>query len=175
MTDEAAKVISEAEAYWGNVEIGQIVDSPPVVVWQNDPFSTVAAAFAEHHVMYVCVVNERDELVGTISHQFLYRTQAPRRSPSEGARYDASLIVDGDTFYTKAALDSYITRQVMNRDPFCMEACATLRSAVQHMNTLNIGCIPIVNDRRNVLGVLTHRDVVNYLARTVALSDNAYG
>lgn len=168
MTEPMIGTATAGELLWLAVKLTEVMEAPVPTVWELDRFSKVATAFAEHDTMYVCVVDRQGYLVGTISHQFMYRTQAPRRALPSHPMPDSGVVVDGDTYYPKEALDGIVIRQVMNDDPCCMGPDATLGAALQQMSSLDIGCIPVITQDRKVLGLVTHRSVIVYLASHVA-------
>jgi CBS domain-containing protein len=58
--------------------------------------------------------------------------------------------------------------QIMTRDPVLLDASATLESAVSLMQKHGIRRLPIVNDSKLLLGILTADDLVAQLGRQLA-------
>lgn len=54
--------------------------------------------------------------------------------------------------------------QEKNRRPIVIEPEATVREAVQRLNTDNIGSLPVVDDGGRVVGIFTERDVLHGVA-----------
>ncbi|ERJ13364.1 CBS domain-containing protein [Haloplasma contractile] len=50
--------------------------------------------------------------------------------------------------------------ELMTHDVVCLYPDDTVRTAAEYMAAYNIGCLPVINDDRRVVGVLTDRDIV---------------
>lgn len=61
-------------------------------------------------------------------------------------------------------------RECMNQDVCFVKPDCNVYDAARIMNENHIGCIPVCNDQKNVVGLLTDRDIV---LRTVACDKNA--
>lgn len=65
-------------------------------------------------------------------------------------------------------------RELMTRDPACVETDQTLQEAAEIMSRLGVGALPICGPDRKIKGVLTDRDlVVRALAEGKSLSTTA--
>ena len=78
--------------------------------------------------------------------------------------YDKNIIVDGDSYFDKDMLDAFPLRTVMKREPFTLGPDDPVSRAIMHMAVKNVGCIPIVDDKQKILGIITNQDIVNLLA-----------
>ncbi len=146
------------------IKVGDIMLSPAVSVKENDDFSAVQKKFLENHLPYVCVTDDGQKLVGTISQKYLYKAQSPRKIIGDNPDYDPDIIVDGDSFYSKEVLDSYILSQIMNHIPFTMKHDQSLKEAIINMATKHLGCIPIVDESNKLSGVVTEQLIIKYIA-----------
>ena len=115
------------------------------------------------------VVDSNNKLVGLISQKYLYKVQSPRKLMNEEQAYVPGVLVDGDSVYNKEVLDGYILRQVMFKKPFTMSPEHTLAEAVLYMSSRNVSCIPVVDADHVVMGVVTNREIVNFIARILEL------
>ena len=61
-------------------------------------------------------------------------------------------------------------RDIMTRDPFCLRREDTARLAAQVMRDRDCGVIPIVDDSRRVVGIITDRDLA---IRAIAVGKSA--
>jgi len=61
-------------------------------------------------------------------------------------------------------------RDIMTRDPFCLRREDTARLAAQLMRDKDCGVIPIVDDSRRVVGIITDRDLA---IRAIAVGKSA--
>lgn len=65
-------------------------------------------------------------------------------------------------------------RELMTRDPACVETDQTLQEAAEIMSRMGVGALPICGPDRKIKGVLTDRDlVVRALAEGKSLSTTA--
>ena len=61
-------------------------------------------------------------------------------------------------------------RDIMTRDPFCLRREDTARLAAQLMRDKDCGVIPIVDDSRRIVGIITDRDLA---IRAIAVGKSA--
>jgi CBS domain-containing protein len=100
-------------------------------------------------IKHLPIVNDKGVLVGLITLSDLYRTCSPRKKPE-----------DGSYFYTTEQLNQYILRHVMTKDPFTLKAHSTLLEAMQNMVVGNFGCVPVVDDKKMIVGIITQTDII---------------
>lgn len=149
-------------------KIDDVMFKPPISVNETDDFSIVQQKFVDHKLYYLCVINDKRELVGTISQKYLYKAQSPRRMLSNDLEYSPEIIIDGDSFYTKEILDSYILSNIMNRNLRTLNADQSMADAVSMMANNHIGCIPIVDEKNKLDGLITEQLVVKFLSDQLA-------
>ncbi len=151
------------------VKIQEIMNSAVIKVRMDDDFSNVEECFITHGLTHLPVVNYVDKLVGLISQKYLYKTQSPRKFFEEPQMIDPDpdKIVDGDSFYHKETLNSYILHQIMQKDPFTMGPEDSVGEAVKNMANKKLGCIPIVDPQHTICGILTNQDIIKFLARLI--------
>lgn len=161
-------IINECKPYWAKlcrtVKIDEVMMKPAISVREDDDFSSVQEKFVKNHLTHVCVTDNHGKFVGLISQKYLYKAQSPRKIIGGDIEYKQDIIVDGDSFYNKEVLDSYILSKIMNRNPFTLKATQTLDEAIKAMSAKHMGCIAIVDGENKLLGVLTDQIIVKYLA-----------
>lgn len=145
--------------------IQEIMKKPEITIQEDDNFSAAQRYFTTYRLTHLCVVKGNNELVGVLSQKYLYKAQSPRKRISEEMDYDPDLIIDGDSFYSKETLDSYILRNIMNRTPVVLSPENPVSEAVLTMAKRNVGFIPIVDEKRKVVGTVTHIEIVDFVAR----------
>ena len=151
-----------------DVKIKEIMKAPVITVYEDDDLSVVGEKFILHGISYLPVVSHANQLVGIVSQKYLYKTQSPRRIIGhEEIDYNPQVIVDGDAYYNKESLDSYILRNIMKHDPLTLTPEHTLADAVIAMDKRNISCIPVIDAKRKVVGILTFRELLGYLAKII--------
>lgn len=160
-TDLQKKTVAEI---FQNVKTKDIMKQPVVTIREDEDFSKVQELFLKHRITHLCVIDSRRQLVGIISQKYLYKTQSPRKIISDEMNYDPEILADGDSFYTKDTLDSYILRTIMHKHPFTLNLDDSLADAVSAMNNRNLGCIPIINGDKQVKGLVTSHEIVNFVS-----------
>lgn len=148
-------------------KIKDVMRSPVVTIHEDEDLSVAQIRFLNHHISHLLVLDRQNKLTGIISQKYLYKTQSPRKIMNEETKYVSGVIVDGESFYEKDMLDGYILRSVMNKNPYTMGSEESLGKAILMMEEKNLGCIPIVDANRQVLGVLTTQEIVHYIARSI--------
>ena len=132
-----------------SVEIKVFMIFPPVILNHNEDFHKVETILREKKIKHLPIVNDDEQLVGLITLSDLYRTCSPRR------RFE-----DGSFFYDKSQLDSFILKNVMTKNPFTLKEKNTLKDALDVMVRGGFGCIPVVDDNRNIKGIVTQTDII---------------
>jgi len=150
------------------VKVKDIMKSPVVTVDQNAKFSEVLIKFIEHRIFYIPIIDNNERLVGLISYKYFYKTRSPRKKMNEDMEYRANMIIDGDCYYDKTILDSYILQNVMNRNPLSLHIDDSIAEAVRNMDQKNLGCIPIMGDDQKVQGILTHLEIIHFVAQSLS-------
>lgn len=151
-------------ALFHKIKVKDIMSAPLITVEVNDELSTVEGKFVEHGLYYLPVVESNGTLAGLISHKYLYKTQSPRKILGhEELEYDPSRIVDGDSYYNKEALDSFILRNIMYKNPFTLQPEDDLAAVITNMASRNITCIPIVDSKKKAVGIIVYKDIINYI------------
>lgn len=150
-------------------KLKSVMKSPVVCVYEDDELSVVEEAFVQNRIYYLPVISHEQQLVGLVSSKYLYKTQSPRRmmdhSDIERQQYNPDSIVDGESFYSKETLDSFILRNMMQKDPLTLKETDTLSKAVELMDVMNAGCIIIIDDHRQVRGLFSSQEIVHFLSR----------
>ncbi len=150
------------------IKLKDVMKSPVVTIYEDDELSIAEERFTVHGVSYLPVVSHGNKLVGLLTQKYVYKTQSPRRIIShEEIDFNPNVILDGEAYYSKETLDSYILRNIMKHDPFSLGPDDNLADAISNMNRLVIGCIPIVDEQKKVIGVLTIREIIVFLASKI--------
>ncbi len=147
-----------------DIQVSELMNTSYAHIEEDGSLSDVQLKFVAHRSFYVIVVTHENQLVGLISQKYLYKTQSPRRFINPDVQMQAGIIADSDSFYNKETLDSFKLASVMSKNPTTLKPNDTVAQAVKLMKKRNIGCIIIVNESKVVKGILTHQEIVNYLA-----------
>jgi acetoin utilization protein AcuB len=131
------------------MKIAQIMKSPAISVELDDPLKLVKDIFDGSGFRHLLVC-EHGQLVGVISERDLLRAISPH--------------VNTHVYTTRdlATLNQRV-HQIVKRQPLCLQAHASLGDAVRLFNANRIGCIPVVDEDRKPLGVVTRSDILRAL------------
>ena len=131
---------------------------PPIILKYNEKFSKVEAILREKQIKHLPIVDENGRLGGLVTLSDLYRTCSPRKN-----------IEDGTFIYYHAQLDGFILKNVMTKDPFTLKAHNTLKDALEVMVRGGFGCIPIVDDDRRIIGIITQTDIIRTVGAVLGI------
>ena len=164
---QTGKEFSDFHALLQKIKLKDIMKAPVACVYEDDALSVVEEAFVQNNIYYLPVISHDRKLVGLVSRKYLYKTQSPRQVVDQydvQVQYDPDLIMDGNSFYSKDTLNSFILRNIMQRDPLVLQETDTLRDAVLRMHALNTGCIVVVDQNREVRGIFSSQEIVHFLS-----------
>lgn len=131
------------------VAITQLMSPSPVTVEPDDTLATVREIFEQLKFHHLPVV-ENYALVGLVSDRDLLKALSPHLGSA------------AETSRDLATLNKRV-HQVMRRELVTLPVTAQLQDAVRLFNREHVSCIPILDDQRRPLGVLTWRDVMRAL------------
>ena len=143
-----------------HVPIKDIFIRDPIAIDINAPFSKVAEYFHEHHIRHLPVVDSENILRGIISERDLYRVCPPRRT------------IDGENVFDADELDKFILKHVMTKDPFTLRPLDTLDRVIDVMVSSKFGCIPIVGEFKQLIGIITQIDVLKAVKKYYIKADS---
>ena len=127
--------------------------SPVITVREEDEFHVVQDKFSVYDIRHLPVINAAGRVVGLISQRHLYKIHSPRR------------LEDGQSYYDKDALDSFILKNVMVQDPYLLKPNNTLEEAMKAMVQFKFGCIPVVNDYGMPAGIITSDSIIGFFLK----------
>jgi len=136
--------------------VKDIMTSHVSIVDIDADMSDVQDLFVKKRSSHVCVVDEDKKLVGIISRKYFYKMRSPHKM-LPGETYDqddADIMIDGDSIYDKQTLDGYILSEVMQKLPPSLKSDDALSLAIKKMKRLQVDCIPIIDNRGLICGIL---------------------
>ena len=131
-------------------KIKDVMRTPAITVDASDEFHVVWEKFEAHDIRHLPVLDEAGRVCGLISQRHLYKVHSPRH------------LEDGSWYYDEAMLDSFILKNVMTKELFLLKPENTLQEAMEPMARLKLGCIPIVDQYRLPLGIVTRVDIIKF-------------
>jgi CBS domain-containing protein len=135
-----------------DMRIRAVMKTPVITVLENEPFSRVEEKFRQKGIRHLPVVNQDGRLTGLITQRDLFRISPPRWT-EDGYIYD------------RQTLDGIILRHVMKKDPLVLGPGEFFSKAVILMAENKFGCIPIVDENKKVVGILSETDVLKFAAK----------
>ena len=162
-----------AESYYlkilfDKVKVKEVMSQPAVTIGVKDKLSEAVLKFKTHGIFYLVVVNFQNEPIGLLSTKYVYKTQSPRKLLSPNEFYSGMhTVLDGDAYYEKNIIDGYSLKNVMKLSPFIMEEDDCLTDALHQMAKKNITCIPIVDKKNIVKGILTDREILGFFSNLI--------
>ncbi len=120
----------------------------PIIIGADEPFYKVAELFQKYGIRHVPVVNEKKELIGLVTQRDVNAVVSPRKSD------------EGTYFYDRSEMARLILKLVMTKDVTALRPEDTLYHASELMVHKKYGCIPIVDDKKNVVGIITAIDII---------------
>jgi CBS domain-containing protein len=134
------------------VPLQEVMASPVISVKMDVHFRVVPELFSRHHFRHLPIVDEKDILVGLITQTDLLRIVPPHKT------------MEGEWMYDQEALDGIVLRDVMQAQPFTMRETDTLGEAIVQMVNHRYGCIPVVDQKHLLKGILTQFDILTIAA-----------
>lgn len=126
--------------------IEEVMTIPVITIDHEAQFHEVADKMREHRLRHLPVVDKDKKILGVISERDMYKLISPKRRE------------DGTSYYDPAELDGFILKQVMTTPVITAGPKDSLKVAIQIFVEGKYGCLPIVDQDKKVLGVLTQFD-----------------
>ncbi|MFA5060441.1 MAG: CBS domain-containing protein [Candidatus Omnitrophota bacterium] len=135
------------------VKIKEVMATKLITLFVDDPFSLVEEKLRRFHIRHLPVVDKAGKLVGIVTQRDLYRVQSPRKDE------------EGNWYYDKESLDSFILKHVMTKDPVILFPESSIAEALLLMVEKKYGCIPIVDRNHLLCGIITQVDILRIAAQ----------
>ena len=161
MDQQAKKVISEMLR---DTKISKIMTTRVFSVRADANLSQAVSLFTDQSLTHLPVIDANNKVVGLLSHMYIYKTLAPRKFVEGEVTAAPDMVMDGGSFYLKETLDRHYLKNVMKKDPLTINRNESLAVAVHFMANRRIGCMPVVDDLKNLAGIITNQDVINFIA-----------
>jgi len=135
-------------------KLTKIMSSPVITLHTTDPFSDVEKKFQRYNIRHLPVVDAQKKVVGLVTERDFYRTVTFRKASERGQ-------------VVFSQLDDYILEHVMTKNIRTLRDSDSVQNVVKIMATTKYGCLPIVNDRDRLVGIITHIDVLCFFYRNI--------
>lgn len=131
------------------MNIQQIMTQPVVTVHMDDPLSIVKEIFDNCQFHHLLVIND-DLLMGVVSDRDLLRSLSPYLGTVSENNRDTQTLTQR-------------VHKIMSRKLVTLDLDASVADAIDIFNTKRISCIPIVDNERKPVGIVSWRDVLKGL------------
>lgn len=133
--------------------VTHIMTKNPKTIHLKTPISEVGEIFSKGNFHHLPVVNGK-ELIGIVSFSDLIRVS-----------FEQSFgVTDEKAVY--AVLDHTLDiESIMTKDPECIQMTNTILEAAKRLATGFFHSLPIVNDDHELVGIITSKDLIDYLVR----------
>jgi len=146
--------------------VAEIMTPDPVVVKALSPLNDAIKVLAEQHFSGVPVVDENNKLVGILSETDLMWQETGVEPPPYITFLDSVIYLKNPARYEKEihkALGQTV-QDVMSDNPITVKPDQALREAAHLMHSRDIRRVVVVDDQKQVVGILTRGDVVRAMA-----------
>ena len=147
-----------------STSVGKIMTTRVFAVHEDADLSEAVRLIGENSLTHLPVIDENKKVVGLLSHMYVYKTQAPRKFVEGEMTSAPDMVMDGDGFYLKETLDRFSLSKIMKKDPLTLNQSESLALTLHAMANKRIGCIPVVDDLGNLVGIITNQDIIQFLA-----------
>lgn len=132
-----------------NAAISTVMTSNPLTVGPDSAATELDTLFKENRIHHVPVIDDNDNVVGIVSKSdFLYLLRG----------YTAH---QSDRFREAAKLRSFKAMEIMEEEVETIQETAQLREAVRLLAENRYRALPVVNDKGNLVGIITTHDIIN--------------
>ncbi len=139
-------LVSDLQIYRPNaLTVGESMTTDLFTVRKQDIIELVGELMDWRRIRYMPVEDDKAKLVGLVTHRLIIRELIKRRK--EGVATGVSV---GD---------------IMISHPVTIRPEATVKEAMQLMRTHLVGCLPVVNEDEELVGIITEMDFLRVTAR----------
>ncbi len=135
------------------MKVSELMSKNLVVVQMDDHLGKLKAIFEETRFHHLLVV-EGERLYGIISDRDLLKSLSPNIGTMAATNKDMASL-------NKKA------HQIMTRRPIFLREDATIDDAIGIFNQKKISCIPIVDNTEAPIGIISWRDIMRELGKTL--------
>lgn len=136
-----------------NTPISEVMTTAPQVVGLHHKLSDVRKLLTATRIHHLPVV-DGSKLVGLISSNDLIRLEG--------------MLDDTEEAPLRALLDKhYKIRDIMQKDVITVPSTGTVAHAACALSAGGFHAVPVVDDKRNLVGIVTSTDLINYLLEYV--------
>lgn len=146
--------------------VSDIMTRDPIVVNPETALKEAIQLIAENRISGLPVVATDNKLVGIISETDLMWQETGVKPPAYIMLLDSVIYLENPATYDRElhkALGQTV-RDVMTKDVVTTPPDKSLREAARMMHSRKIHRLPVVDESKHVVGILTRGDIVRFMA-----------
>lgn len=140
--------------------VSDVMSTPALTVPADAPVALAVAMLDQHSVTMLPVLDSHHRLVGVISEYDVLRDVLPADQRLHLIPSAEDVAADGPPPTGPGVVEELMTRQ-----PIAVHSHTDLAVAADLMTTTAVKSLPVIDDERRVIGVVSRRDIVRALAR----------
>ena len=129
--------------------VSDVMTQPVEMISMDDTIKTIRGMFEANHYHHLIVYGDEHQCVGVVSDRDLLKNISPFAGKLRERSEDRSLL-------------DRRAHQIMTRQLVAVRPNTALRAAARVMLDHKISCLPVVDNKRHCIGIITLRDVVGW-------------
>ncbi|MEM8641440.1 MAG: CBS domain-containing protein [Cyanobacteria bacterium P01_G01_bin.54] len=148
--------------------VADFMSSPPLTVTPQTPLSEAIGLLAQHKITGLPVVNDQGKLVGVIADTDLMWQETGAEPPPYIVFLDSVIFLQNPARYEQELhkVLGQTVGEVMSQPPITARPEQSLREAAKLMHSKRVRRLPIVDANQDLVGILTHSDIIRAMAGT---------
>ena len=137
------------------MSVEKLMSKSLVCVDMDDRLDVVRQLFIRHKFHHLLVVDKKRQLVAVISDRDYFKATAPNVELPSAKGKDL------------ATLDKRV-HQIVTRKLVSIKQGDSLKTAITTFKQFKVSCLPVVNDDNKPVGIITWRDIIDWLYEKVS-------
>ena len=140
------------------VLVKHLMSSPVVSLFAEQTLPLAGDIMRFKHIRHLPVVDDDGRLVGLVTHRDILRAQI-------------SFLTGLTDEQRRARQEEVRVRELMTRDLWTVHPDTLASVAGQTISEHHYGCLPVVDDRYVLVGIVTERDFLKFATKAIAMHD----
>ncbi|MBT0585984.1 CBS domain-containing protein [Alteromonas oceanisediminis] len=132
------------------MSVEKLITKNVVSVNMDDRLTMVRDQFIRKRFHHLLVVDNNNTLIGVISDRDYFKATTPTVDKPSATSKDL------------ATLDKRV-HQILSRKPVSIKQSDSLKNAISKFRQFKVSCLPVVNERNQPIGIITWRDIIDWL------------
>ncbi|MBL4942468.1 MAG: CBS domain-containing protein [Colwellia sp.] len=133
------------------MKIEKLMNTKLITLSMDSPLSKAKKLFEDHKIHHLLITDDDGLLAGVMTDRDLYKHLSPTVGTSQETHRDTALLQKK-------------LHQVMSRNLITAQTQQSLNQAVVLFYDNHISCLPVVDDQKKPIGIITWRDILKVLA-----------